>query len=846
MKKLKYSRENYGDILTLTEKEIEALEAYKGIGYKLINSLLSNDGGAYETIQARRLDVPLFSNSDEIKSAIQRIVDMYLAMVKYNSSEFNIGRGARYFRGTSVSEMSTIRSGTNINKMISATTDGDLERGAAVNFALDSKDSAVVAIDVDKDVLTIDMSAIELDSAGEEEVIISPFTRVNSVERVGRRKLKEREFDLYKMSMEPLELTQLSDEEIRRLEEEVEAETPEMANFIRMVTAQARDDESDTDSIQYKRKQIVNIGKENTSYQAEFKKYTEKAFKAEALDKIWSILNYWKRAEDITYYSQGDIRFEIKALNSLGIEITGLNDESREKILEEIGRFANSKEIELGTFLDEMKNTTNEQLRMRILDNTLADLSDNLYQTGDPQALNRRVESLERKINDGREDIEVLEADIARIENEMHQRDEKIKEGLPKLKAWKEKIVAICASKCKKKEIELDEKIAQVDKNIEASKQKTQEQIEHKSEQQNTISGESVQTSQNGVETKVSPQQSANTEYRSFLEETGNRIVKERVQVASNLVSQTDRAADRFNVQGIVINMANHYETLEKAVYRSARFSNEIRNMGFPYYSRVAEYRDLVNATRQSAKAVADRINSENVFNVNTSMLNVFDEFSQEIANGGMSNEIIAIGNLEENLLKKAIFERFCDVATKMERDSLMSEVNVVREKEQKRGISRVFGGPKKQEIERANEIEGFVQRMDNYPNKTFRGQHYSARNILADMDLFRELHEGDQNYVEAIQKVESLRKTLLSYFRIDEASYQRVKETKRTRMGNGDPRAFILKELTEEQEKRGAVYQTIQTPKLETMRVYRRSLEGERRCLDDHEKAQNTIETLK
>ena len=108
----------YGETFLYTQEEREALIAYKGIDYKIINSLLSNSDGEYER-RTKLFDIP--HSSADIEHAIGEIPRVYLAALK---SQLRSGRGRTVLhRGTSRQEVDSLRNGGVINNVLSTSSD---------------------------------------------------------------------------------------------------------------------------------------------------------------------------------------------------------------------------------------------------------------------------------------------------------------------------------------------------------------------------------------------------------------------------------------------------------------------------------------------------------------------------------------------------------------------------------------------------------------------------------------------------------------------------------------------------------------------------------------------------
>lgn len=208
--------------MEITDREKEAIKAYQGNGYRLINNILEVDMSAESEFIRNSTDRPVTFDEESIKKMIEDVKDIYLAMLKFSAN-----RDAslnRVYRGTSKGDMDRLGNRGSINKFLSTTYDKDQAEGY---FSLNWDYPAFVGIDVARDVPYLYMSSV-LDDYGENaerEILLSPFLRVKNLAHVrdDRRTsisgIKVQE--IYRMELESQDLEELADEEKSALSSDI-------------------------------------------------------------------------------------------------------------------------------------------------------------------------------------------------------------------------------------------------------------------------------------------------------------------------------------------------------------------------------------------------------------------------------------------------------------------------------------------------------------------------------------------------------------------------------------------------------------------------------------------------
>lgn len=115
----------YGELLEYNETELAAVKASAGIRYKLMNSLLVNDGGMYEIRNGMENDFAPDRKEIYVRNLVETIEDMpriYMAALKSGIVNGE-SQGTRILhRGTSRSEIDALQKNGGSDKPISATS----------------------------------------------------------------------------------------------------------------------------------------------------------------------------------------------------------------------------------------------------------------------------------------------------------------------------------------------------------------------------------------------------------------------------------------------------------------------------------------------------------------------------------------------------------------------------------------------------------------------------------------------------------------------------------------------------------------------------------------------------
>ena len=173
------------DVLEITEEEKEALEVYKGIGYKYVNVFLT------DYIENDIEYAKLYNSREELEENIKKQLEKNSEIMKkiYSIMIKNILKNEKSFgkvlRGTSLEEVKCMQKSNEVNRLLSTTTNINTMK----NFAYDTKNPAWIEIQSNEKIPYIKVrDVLGYERAGEDEIILSPFVNINSIEENGTQK----------------------------------------------------------------------------------------------------------------------------------------------------------------------------------------------------------------------------------------------------------------------------------------------------------------------------------------------------------------------------------------------------------------------------------------------------------------------------------------------------------------------------------------------------------------------------------------------------------------------------------------------------------------------------------
>ena len=193
----------------LTNEEMEVIRLYKTFTKNAINIMLTSNVEKDFDVISKQKDNNLYSKMNLIKN-IETFKSVYAIILKmfYKKIEKKDWSFSKY---TTLAEVNKAKNEIYIDRLIFATAHKEkIEEEQTENIEL----PVLVNLIGDKNIPYIELEKILGTVKAEEEVLISPFTKIKKVEEVGEKNLAEdKNLKIYNMYLEKQELVKMSKEE---------------------------------------------------------------------------------------------------------------------------------------------------------------------------------------------------------------------------------------------------------------------------------------------------------------------------------------------------------------------------------------------------------------------------------------------------------------------------------------------------------------------------------------------------------------------------------------------------------------------------------------------------------
>lgn len=193
----------------LTNEEMEVIRLYKTFTKNAINIMLTSNVEKDFDVMSKQKDNNLYSKMNLIKN-IETFKSVYAIILKmfYKKIEKKDWSFSKY---TTLAEVNKAKNEIYIDRLIFATAHKEkIEEEQTENIEL----PVLVNLIGDKNIPYIELEKILGTVKAEEEVLISPFTKIKKVEEVGEKDLDEdKKLKIYNMYLEKQELVKMSKEE---------------------------------------------------------------------------------------------------------------------------------------------------------------------------------------------------------------------------------------------------------------------------------------------------------------------------------------------------------------------------------------------------------------------------------------------------------------------------------------------------------------------------------------------------------------------------------------------------------------------------------------------------------
>ena len=385
-------------ILEVTEEEKQALEVYKGLGYRGINLFLStyleNDidyANLFKTKEELELNIKK-DLEDNIKIA-EKIYSLMIKNIKKEQLSKN-----KLLRGTSKSELENMFNQKQITKFLSTTTNQNTMK----NFAYDTLSLAFIEFETNDNIPFIKVKQIlGYERAGEDEIIISPFVNITSVEQVGTHNANLRNKDVkipkYKITIEKQNLAEISEEEKQNLKMQIDEQIHDISNglfevaknrkiyadlqvtkeiyqqSIENIQAKRNKIKDDLDDLDWYKEKIPILEEQMKEIQVKEKSFNEK-------------INNWK--EKIIYYTKAQFKEIDKDIEN------NINEQEKQEKKNITNNYLNN----LGNKYKNIVNNINEQKKKEFQMNKIAEFLQINYNSIDLSNIKEPIDKLKNNL----------------------------------------------------------------------------------------------------------------------------------------------------------------------------------------------------------------------------------------------------------------------------------------------------------------------------------------------------------------------------------------------------------------------------------------------------------------
>lgn len=272
----------------VTNEELEALRYYLNEKYITINQLLTADS---TTDVALFFDEKVTYNKEEVEKQLNTIIVLYELMQKIKKAK-NSKETWSFIRGTNILEIERLKNETYIDRFISATT--MLEK-AENEYSIKWDEPVVEYICAESDVAYINVD--EILGIKNEEVIISPFTKITNIKEIDEIKNSNtyKKIRNYTLTIENQKLEEIPELEEKGLYEYILNEANNINDKLSEILRLQRENVTNYENIR-KLEQLLVKYDDIIYKKEEYKDYTDSARQADLddIERITKELNILK------------------------------------------------------------------------------------------------------------------------------------------------------------------------------------------------------------------------------------------------------------------------------------------------------------------------------------------------------------------------------------------------------------------------------------------------------------------------------------------------------------------------------------------------------------------------
>ena len=372
--------------IEVTNEELEAIRYYLNDKYVAINQLLTSDSA---TDLALFYDEKISYNKEDVIKQIETIKIIFELMQKIKKQKAN-KESWSFSRGTNLFEIEKLKNENYIDRFLTATT---MKQKAEAEYSLRWEEPAMLYVCGKADVAYINID--EVLGIKSDEIIISPFTKVNEIKELDE--LKSSSIKNYTVTIENQELQEIDDAESKGIYKYITEQADQINDKLSQIIRLQNENNLNYQNIR-KLEQLLAKYDLEVEKKEEYRDYSESERQAdlddiaritkeldylkETVSRVFEIIkddtNFiinWKR--NIAVYLMSECR-KIKNIYDTQIKIIEEIKEEKEKKLEEF-----QKEKILNIEKEDLDNVS-EEVEKECLDNI--------------EAINKIIENIEMLI----------------------------------------------------------------------------------------------------------------------------------------------------------------------------------------------------------------------------------------------------------------------------------------------------------------------------------------------------------------------------------------------------------------------------------------------------------------
>lgn len=336
-----------------------------------------------------------------------------------------------------------------------------------------------------------------------------------------------------------------------------------------------------------------------------------------------------------------------------------------------------------------------------------------------------------------REDIKYINEELERAKKEAKKKREQNETVLKQIAEWKEKMQALCMSRCRKVEKRIESQVEIEEQQYEKERQEREEaeRIAYEAE-----SRESVKSSISTID--------------------------EEMQMKEQLIKKA------ISSQNKIKQIA---ESLGVKCYEYIKAPEELIQV-------LEQLQEKIKKAEEMAKQKLEKGDYDwGYYTVSRCMKEISEKIQYHINTQGL----VEIEAKQENALNKGIFDKFHSIKAEVDSSKLKYELDTIKSRGRVRRFFDKITGKEKQKQERSIQIEAILKQInsyresikknaDNEPNK-----NYDIIDILSDMEIFIRENSDSEEIKEKVDEIISLQKCIKELLKISPETIEEVIESK-------------------------------------------------------------------